>query len=53
MAVNIDPAEVERWVAETTAAQGLPVVIADPKTIAEVVALLREGREPVRDAKAG
>lgn len=53
MAVSIDAEVVDRWVAETTAAQGLPEAITDPKTIAEVVALLREGREPVKAAKSG
>ena len=53
MAVNLDRAVVDRWVAETTAAQGLAATITDPKVIAEVVALLREGREPVKAAKSG
>ena len=53
MVVNVDPEVVDRWVAETTAAQGVAEAITDPKTVTEVVALLREGREPVKDAKAG
>ena len=53
MAVNVDLDQVDRWVAETAAAQGVPATITDRKTITEVVALLREGREPVKDATAG
>jgi hypothetical protein len=49
------PAEVTRWVEETTRQQGLAFSVTDAAVVGAVVALLREGRRPrrVRAARRG
>jgi hypothetical protein len=42
------PAEVARWVEDSTREQGVPFSVADAATVRAVVALLREGRRPQR-----
>lgn len=52
---RVSDEQVAAWVERTTFEQGVEAKVADPQTVADVVALLREGRTPelVRDAKAG
>lgn len=47
--------QVAAWVERTTFEQGVEAKVSDAHTVADVAALLSEGREPqpVRDAKAG
>ena len=52
MALNHDP-EVVAFVERTTREQGVPVKVSDAAVVATVVALLGEGREPVRAARSG
>ena len=52
MAVNHPPEEIAAFVERTTGEQGLPLKVTDPGVIAMVVALLGEGRRPVRAARS-
>jgi len=52
MALNHDP-KVVAFVERTTRQQGLPMKVTDPAVIVRVVALLGEGRRPVRAARSG
>jgi hypothetical protein len=37
---TLDPAEVRRWTVSTCQAQGVPVAVTDPSTVADVATLL-------------
>ncbi len=48
------PEAVAVWVERSTAAQGVPMKVTDPKAVEAVAALLKDGREPapVRAARS-
>jgi len=43
--MDVTPQMVRAWVERTCAAQGVPVVVTDPVTIAKVAALLAQTRQ--------
>ena len=47
------PEQVAEWVERSTAAEGVPVRVSDPRTVEAVASLLVEGREPVSEAPGG
>lgn len=46
-------AELVAWLEQTCREQGVPVKVEDPSAVADVVALLAEGREAVRPSTSG
>jgi hypothetical protein len=50
---KLSPAQVAEWLAESCAAQGVPVRVADPQVLARVAALLPPVAGPATARSAG